>query len=175
MSRIYVFTVGNPTLKAHVDDSFLSGLASTLLMDHFHFTQLEEIRRLAGGLYAWGSVEGKRNVANWEALQFGDFLICGMDNRYHYVARVVHKVHSPSAAEAIWTKDEKGRVAEYMYFLTRPFPLKPPKSYSQVADYLNAHYVGLTAIGAERLDRIRSDFSRPENFFAQRLGYDAHR
>jgi hypothetical protein len=173
MANIYVFTVGNPVAKAHVDDSFISGVASSLLVDQFPWTLLDEIQRLAGGLYAWGSLEGKRNVANWNKLQQGDFVICAENGRYHYIARVVHKEHNQPAAQSIWGSDKSGKAPEYMYFLTKPVPVNPPSRFEALGDYLNAGYVGFTRIGDAKNRAIVVNYDSLDNFFEARLGFDS--
>ena len=172
MANIYVFTVGNAVAKAHVDDSFISGVASSLLVDHFPWTLLDEVQRLAGGLYAWGSHEGKRNVANWNKLQQGDFVICAENGLYHYIARVLHREHNQPAAQSIWGIDKSGKTPEYMYFLTKPVPVNPPSRFEALGDYLNAGYVGFTRLGDAKTRAIAADFDGLDNFFEARLGFD---
>lgn len=173
MNSVFVVTTGNEVSRAHISDSFVSGIARSLASDIFPWPLLDDIQRLAGGLYVWGTSEGKRNISNWEALQPGDFVLCSYDRTYQYVARVVHKEHNPKAAQTIWANDKAGKSWDYLYFLTEPKPVTPAVTVEALRSYLNANHVGFSAIGKGKLQAIYDEFGSLEEFFARFLGFDA--
>ena len=137
--RIFVFTARKPKAQRNLVISIENPIDEQLVFDSFgsaHRDDLERIQEEGGGFYAWGAVPGVRNIPNWMAMEWGDYVLCMYGNTYHYVARVLAKYNNERFARRVWGEDEEGETWEYMYFLTEP--LEVNRLLYEFDGYLNA-------------------------------------
>ena len=167
--KIFVFTAGDRSARAHLDDSIHSPISLESIGAHFDQVELEKLQSLSDeqGLYAWGAVSGRSNKRNWESMNPGDWVLCGFESTYRFSARVMLKAHNPSAAREVWGEMEPGKTWEYMYFLSTPVAIKVPQV--DLDSYLNKRYMGFTKISDERVSKIVNTFGSIERFFERFL------
>lgn len=168
-TNVFIFTAGDPSARAHLDDSITSPIPLETVLAHLPSDTRSLITELNAqhGLYAWGAIPGPQNKRRWEAMQEGDIALCVYDSSYRYAARVVKKFESEELARAVWGQDPAGRTWSLIYFLTQPQKLDIPLV--ELADYLHQSYQGFTRIGDERADRIKSDFGSLTDFLEQQI------
>jgi hypothetical protein len=119
MTKIFVFTAGNPEARRHLEDSIRRPVSDEFVFDTFSESkreELEQIRRRANGFYAWGAIPGVRNRPNWQSMERGDYVLCVYDATYQYVSRVLGRYENERFAVAVWDKDTQGRTWQLMYF-----------------------------------------------------------
>ena len=168
-AQIFVFTAGDPSARAHLDDSIRQAVKLDLVLSHAPAEQHASLRQMndSHGLYSWGAIPGVQNTPRWESMKPGDWALCVYDSTYHYVAQVLLTLNNEALARAIWGSDDQGRTWSLMYFLSKP--VEANVRVSDVADYLNQGYMGFARIGDERQHRIVSDFGSIANFIDKRL------
>ncbi len=174
MTRIFVFTAGNPEARGHLKYSIERPVRPETVFGTFsesRHEELEEIRKQGNGFYAWGAVPGPRNRPNWESMEPGDYVLCVYSATYQYVFRVIAKYDNEQFAEVVWDRDEQGRTWQLMYFLTEP--VEVGRRLSEFEDYLEPErYWGFTRIDDERIGNIVSSYGSVDRFIAEMLGRD---
>ncbi len=83
MTQIFVFTAGNPEARQHLVNSIENPIDEETVFGSFasaHREELERIREVGNGFYAWGAVPGKGNLRNWEAMERDDYVLCVYGN-----------------------------------------------------------------------------------------------
>jgi hypothetical protein len=172
MRQIFVFTAGDKEARKHLDDSITNPAPFTLLEKELPSQEANYFKSLMpdqSGFFAWGAVPGARNVPTWKSMQVGDLVLTAFDNRYHYFATVVGKLHSKSIAQRVWGVDGKGNTWEYMYFLSPPQTISGQITEEPFASYLNRAYRGFVKISDARTERIRLDYGSLDAFVEQEL------
>jgi hypothetical protein len=158
MTKIFVFTAGNPEARRHLEDSIRRPVSDEIVFDTFSESkreELEQIRRRANGFYAWGAIPGVRNRPNWQSMERGDYVLCVYDATYQYVSRVLGRYENERFAVAVWDRDTQCKTWQLMYFLTEPIEVGR-RRLSEFGDYLEPErYMGLHQ-GRTRKDQQHS-------------------
>lgn len=172
MRQIFVFTAGKKDARKHLKDSITSPAPFTLL-DGLHLDHGAEYFKalMPGqtGFYAWGAVEGDRNVPTWKSMQVGDLVLTVFDNRYHYFSSVVAKLRSRELATRIWGVDKKNNTWEYMYFLSQPQPVSAKVNGAPLNELLNNGYRGFCRILPKKTQKVVEKYGSLDTFFEQEL------
>jgi MoxR-like ATPase len=176
-TNIFVFTAGDPSARAHLDDSITKPIPLETALAHLPPEDHASISALDAkdGLFAWGAIPGPQNRPRWAAMREGDIALCVYESRYRYIARVLKKVESEELARAVWGQDPQGRTWSLIYFLSEPQKLDVPLI--ELASYLHQGYMGFTRISDQKVDEIRAAFGTLDKFVEQQFlsrPVDAH-
>jgi len=167
--QLFVITASNPDAKRHIEKSVANSIDPPICTQHFDGSVLNEVMRKSadGKFYAWGAVPGIRNEPTWNSMEEGDNVLTYQEGRYTYWTRVITKHRNASFAQALWGKDPDSKTWEFMYFLQPPVLLQCLAR--ATADVLPAQYMVFTAIKAERVERIISQYGSVERFVEERM------
>ena len=97
MTKIFVFTAGNPTARAHLNHSIINPIDREKVFNSFNDSEhqkLQSIYEEGNGFYAWGAIPGPQNLSKWNAMSIGDYVLCVYENTYHYFAKVLAKYNN---------------------------------------------------------------------------------
>lgn len=163
---LYVLTASGPAARSHYNKTIAQPLDPEQLRK---FVPPEDLPESLEDLRAWGALPGPRNIAIWEQMTPGDWVLTYWNRTYHDVSRVVAKFNNADLAAALWGRDESsGETWRYMYLMERPKSLGIESE--KAADWLPSSYQGFSRISEARVGRIVERFGNVRQFIESGLG-----
>jgi 5-methylcytosine-specific restriction endonuclease McrA len=180
--EIFVFPAANPTAQANLIKSIENPIQpESVVFDSFQsmsddlHNELNRIKDIAGGFYAWGAEPRGHAESTWRKMARRDYVLAYYFKGYHYVARVLASFHEPTLATNIWgTNQDTGNTWEYIYFLTEPVKIDVPAYW--IADFLNSKepswvYQGFSRIAGGNREAILNTCGSVQDFINLLLDY----
>jgi hypothetical protein len=171
MSKIFIFTAGNPEARSHLESSIIHPADKNIVLSSFPSDQQDILNRIyeeEGGFYAWGAIPGAKNIVTWKNLDAGDWVLCVYKNEYRFVSKAKQTFDNYECAKNIWGLDGTGKTWQLMYFLTKPIqPINGSVPAEKLNEYLHTSYMGFTQISSERLNRISEDYGSIDDFIQE--------
>jgi hypothetical protein len=175
MNNIFVYSVNDePAMRrftASVRNGYDMEHLLPLIEDSSHRDALQQLYR-GEKCYLWGEAEdhGGTTRSEWECMTERDLVLGYREQTIISVSRVVYKMSDPSLADHLWGNDE-GSACSLIFFMTTPH-LCNVTIVPRMFAYLDPPYDGLSHLGPDKLENIRTHYVSSEDFARLLFGQD---
>jgi hypothetical protein len=126
--NVFLVPAAAPTARANFEETMRRRVAPDRLVG-LSTKSVSRAKAAVGGVRAWGTqpADSNLNVATWEAMEPGDWVLFYSEGRFPAAGRVLLREHSPEVARALWGADAAGQTWEYLYLMDEVRWIEAPR------------------------------------------------